>query len=102
MYPSQHIKKSAKSKMRLYRQRPITSAFLRHSLLRVLSVEILYRQVDDDDKNGRMKVTFCLSVCPYLFSEGNDSYSTVAFILAIIFVAIANILLLNVLIALFK
>jgi hypothetical protein len=38
----------------------------------------------------------------YLFVEGTDTYSNVAFILAIIFVAIANILLLNVLIALFK
>jgi hypothetical protein len=33
---------------------------------------------------------------------GTDTYSTMAFILAIVFVAIANILLLNVLIALFK
>ena len=37
-----------------------------------------------------------------LFVDGNDTYSNVAFILAIVFVAIANILLLNVLIALFK
>ena len=33
---------------------------------------------------------------------GTDSYSTMAFILAIIFVTISNVLLLNVLIALFK
>lgn len=37
-----------------------------------------------------------------LFVDGTDTYSNVAFILAIVFVAIANILLLNVLIALFK
>ncbi|CAF1630957.1 unnamed protein product [Adineta ricciae] len=34
--------------------------------------------------------------------DGNDSYSDVAFVLAILFVAIANVLLLNVLVALFN
>jgi hypothetical protein len=41
---------------------------------------------------------FLSSVC----IDGTDPYSNIAFILTIIFVAIANILLLNVLIALFK
>ena len=35
-------------------------------------------------------------------TDGNDAYSAVAFVLAIIFLAIANVLLLNVLVALFK
>ncbi len=34
--------------------------------------------------------------------DGTDSYSAVAFVLAILFVAISNVLLLNVLVALFK
>jgi hypothetical protein len=38
----------------------------------------------------------------YIYIDGADSYSTVAFLLAIVFVAIANVLLLNVLVALFK
>lgn len=37
-----------------------------------------------------------------VFLAGNDSYSAVAFVLAILFVTISNVLLLNVLVALFK
>lgn len=44
------------------------------------------------------------SQMPRLFVvlAGNDSYSAVAFVLAILFVTISNVLLLNVLVALFK
>ncbi len=38
----------------------------------------------------------------FFFLEGNDLLSEIAYILTILFVAIANILLLNVLIALFE
>jgi hypothetical protein len=41
-------------------------------------------------------------ICYNLCVDGIDSYSNVAFVLTIIFVTIANILLLNVLIGLFK
>jgi hypothetical protein len=36
------------------------------------------------------------------FLDGNDAFSATAFVLAILFLAIANVLLLNVLVALFK
>ena len=36
------------------------------------------------------------------FIDNNNPYSAVAFVLAILFVAISNVLLLNVLVALFK
>ncbi len=38
----------------------------------------------------------------FSFSDGTNAFSDIAFILAIVFVAIANVLLLNVLVALFK
>ena len=41
-------------------------------------------------------------LCLSLSADGSDAYSAVAFVLAIIFLAIANVLLLNVLVALFK
>jgi hypothetical protein len=56
-------------------------------------------------KSRRVPIGLNLLGCDYFYNlciAGTDPYSNMAFVLAIVFVAIANILLLNVLIALFK
>ena len=62
----------------------------------------VFGQVDPIGKQTFFSYSFIQSNRVDLFVVGTDSYSNMAFVLAIIFVAIANILLLNVLIALFK
>ncbi len=53
-------------------------------------------------KRPIVSIIFKKTIYSILYVDGTDPYSSIAFILAIIFVAIANVLLLNVLVALFK
>lgn len=84
----------------------VTVTVLRNSswtwhILRDITHYGVWKVFGQIDPIGRYKIR-SQKFYSYLFVEGTDTYSNVAFILAIIFVAIANILLLNVLIALFK
>jgi hypothetical protein len=58
----------------------------------------IFGQVDPIGK----RQFFILIIILFYFLDGTDAYSAVAFVLAILFVAISNVLLLNVLVALFK
>jgi hypothetical protein len=63
----------------------------------------VFGQVETIGKRARVLTTqWSNAVIVRLSLEGNDFYSGVAFVLAILFVTVSNVLLLNVLVALFK
>jgi len=72
-------------------------------LLRDITHYSVWKVFGQVDRIGRCYFLYQFAIFSYIcVVEGTDSYSNIAFILTIIFVAIANTLLLNVLIALFK
>lgn len=81
---------------------PITNQTGLWQMLRDITNYGVWKVFGQVDPIGRFSAVFSSHRTNPLILVGTDTYSHTAFILAIIFVAIANVLLLNVLIALFK